>query len=56
VAENAEPRFSTRERDWAGLNADLGGWKTVQTVLTCYLQPDEEAQRLALSDRRRIGP
>lgn len=34
---------------------DLGGWKTAETVLRCYVQPDEEAQRLALSSRRRVG-
>ncbi|MEO8909273.1 MAG: tyrosine-type recombinase/integrase, partial [Gemmatimonadaceae bacterium] len=30
---------------------DLGGWKNIQTVLTCYVRPDEEAQRDALSER-----
>ncbi len=30
---------------------DLGGWKSIQTVLTCYVRPDEGAQREALSDR-----
>lgn len=34
---------------------DLGGWKTAETVLRCYVQPDEEAQRLALGSRRRVG-
>ena len=27
---------------------DLGGWKTEQTVIGTYLQPDQEAQRTAL--------
>ena len=27
---------------------DLGGWKTEQTVIGTYLQPDQEAQRNAL--------
>lgn len=30
---------------------DLGGWKSINTVLTCYVRPDEEAQRSALSRR-----
>jgi hypothetical protein len=35
---------------------DLGGWKTAQTILTCYQQPSEEAQRAALARRpRRTG-
>lgn len=33
--------------------ADLGGWKTAQTILTCYQQPDEAAQRAALATRGR---
>lgn len=32
---------------------DLGGWKTAQTILTCYQQPNEDAQRAALARRRR---
>ena len=31
---------------------DLGGWKDAETVLRCYQQPDEEALRAALMDRR----
>jgi hypothetical protein len=27
---------------------DLGGWKTERTLITVYLQPDEQAQRTAL--------
>ncbi|MDB4874019.1 MAG: hypothetical protein JWM41_465 [Gemmatimonadetes bacterium] len=27
---------------------DLGGWKTEQTMVAVYLQPDEDAQRTAL--------
>lgn len=30
---------------------DLGGWKSIQTVLTCYVRPDEDSQRKALTDR-----
>lgn len=30
---------------------DLGGWKSINTVLTCYVRPDEEAQRSTLSRR-----
>ena len=30
----------------------LGGWKSPQTVLTCYQQPDEDTQRDALATRR----
>jgi integrase len=30
---------------------DLGGWKSIQTVLTCYVRPDEVAQRDALVGR-----
>ena len=29
----------------------LGGWKSAQTVLTCYQQPDEVTQRQALATR-----
>jgi integrase len=34
---------------------DLGGWKSPATVLTCYVQSDEHAQREALADRRTPG-
>jgi integrase len=27
---------------------DLGGWKTEKTVVGTYLQPDQDAQRIAL--------
>jgi hypothetical protein len=30
---------------------DLGGWKKPETVLTCYVRPDEDAQREALTGR-----
>ena len=30
---------------------DLGGWKSIQTVLTCYVRSDEAAQRDALVGR-----
>ena len=33
---------------------ELAGWKSPQTILTCYQQPDEQQIRAALSDRRRV--
>ena len=33
---------------------DLGGWRSAQTVLTCYQTPDAEAQREALGKRREL--
>lgn len=33
----------------------LGGWKEPQTILRCYMQPDEETMRAALAQRRRIA-
>ena len=30
---------------------DLGGWKSRQTVLSCYVRPDEKSQRTALEER-----
>lgn len=30
---------------------DLGGWKSIQTALTCYVLPDEDSQRTALDER-----
>jgi hypothetical protein len=33
----------------------LGGWKSHQTVLTCYQQPDAETMREALTRRARVG-
>jgi integrase len=30
---------------------DLGGWKSIQTLLTCYVRPDEDSQRAALEER-----
>ena len=35
--------------------AYLGGWKSPQTVLTVYQQPDEETQREALAARRKVA-
>lgn len=35
--------------------AQLGGWKTTQTILTCYQRPDEKTMRVALESRRRYG-
>jgi integrase len=34
---------------------ELGGWKSPQTVLSCYQQPDEEQMRVALDARRRTA-
>jgi len=34
---------------------DLGGWDSPQTILTCYVQSSEDAQREALADRRTPG-
>ena len=35
----------------------LGGWKDAQTVLKCYMQPDEAAMRDAITKRseRRVA-
>ena len=30
---------------------DLRGWRNIQTVLTCYVRPDEDAQRAVLTGR-----
>ena len=41
--------FANRLRDVALRELkDLGGWKTEQTVIGTYLQPDQDAQRAAL--------
>jgi integrase len=34
---------------------DLGGWKSPQTVLTCYQESDKDTMRRALATRRPIG-
>lgn len=34
---------------------DLGGWKSATTILTCYVQSSQEAQREALQSRRSAG-
>ena len=34
--------------------AQLGGWKSPQTILACYQQPDEATQRKALAERREL--
>ncbi len=34
--------------------AQLGGWKDVQTLLTCYITPDEATQRAALAQRKTL--
>ena len=31
---------------------ELGGWRDIETVIKCYQQPDEDALRVALEDRR----
>ena len=31
----------------------LGGWKSSQTLLTCYMKADEGAMRAALANRKR---
>ena len=33
----------------------LGGWKTAETVLTCYQRPDEVTMREALRERRALA-
>lgn len=35
---------------------DLGGWKTQETVVSVYLQPDQEAQRRALTGASKPAP
>lgn len=32
----------------------MGGWKSHQTILTCYQQPDEETMRRALESRKQL--
>lgn len=34
--------------------AQLGGWKCAQTILTCYIAPDEATQRAALEQRKSL--
>ena len=34
---------------------ELGGWKSPQTVLTCYQQPDRRTMRRALEARQTLG-
>lgn len=34
--------------------AHLGGWKCAQTILTCYIAPDEATQRAALEQRKSL--
>ena len=67
VAAELEPK---RGRGWHSLRrkfasdlmhqplkvlCQLGGWKSPQTILMCYQQPDEEQLRAALTDRRRTA-
>lgn len=33
----------------------LGGWKDIDTLLTCYQQPDQEAMRAVLARRWQVG-
>jgi integrase len=35
--------------------AELGGWKTTETLVGCYQRPDRDTQRAALANRRHIG-
>jgi len=35
--------------------SELGGWKSPQTILTCYQHPDQDQLREALKDRRRAS-
>lgn len=35
--------------------AALGGWRSAQTILTCYMKPDIATQRTALDGRRRLS-
>jgi integrase len=46
-------KFAT-ELENAGLKTlqDLGGWKSHHTILQCYLRPDEDRQREALTARK----
>jgi hypothetical protein len=30
---------------------DVGGWRSIHTLLTCYVLPDEDSQRKALTER-----
>jgi integrase len=34
--------------------AHLGGWKSAQTILACYMAPDEATQRAALAQRKSL--
>ncbi|MDQ6770199.1 MAG: site-specific integrase [Gemmatimonadota bacterium] len=35
--------------------AHLGGWKSAQTILACYMAPDEATQRAALAQRKTLN-
>jgi hypothetical protein len=35
--------------------SELGGWKSVQTILTCYQHADQEALRAALASRDKVS-
>ena len=62
----ARARWHAYRRKWATERkhhplkdiASAGGWKNVNTLLTCYQQPDTETQREALARRKRYraGP
>ena len=37
------------------VSCELGGWKSPETLLECYQQPDEVEMRQAINDRRRAS-
>jgi hypothetical protein len=49
-------RFATELRDTPLTDlAQLGGWKSIQIILTCDQQPDEATMREALKRRKSVG-
>ena len=49
-------KFATELKDTPLTDlAQLGGWKSIQTILTCYQQPDEATMREALKRRKSVG-
>jgi hypothetical protein len=49
--------MKVRDRDEANPLKDLaalGGWRSAQTILTCYTQADMETQQTALEGRRKL--
>jgi len=48
-------KFATEMKDTPLRDlCELGGWKSPQTVLTCYQQPDQDTMRRSLEARRRV--